>query len=276
MKHTRTKNTIIGILMGIICLLWLVPIYYLVINSFKPLIDVVQNVAAFPTSLYFESFIEVWNRNDFPLLFLNSLIITGGAVALIVLTCAMSGYRLARSGKKWAPLALFYLLLGLVVPFQAVMVPLMGIMGQFNLDDSRIGVIILYVALQAPMGTYLYFGAVKGVPTSLEESATIDGAGPFRTFFSIIFPLLGPTTVTLIILSSLWIWNDFLIPLILLVDPSKRTIPTGTAAMLFGQYATRWDLGIAAILMASIPMIIFYLALQKHIVKGITDGAVKG
>ncbi|MEI7883890.1 MAG: carbohydrate ABC transporter permease [Clostridia bacterium] len=276
MKAKTIKSALLTIVMGIIALLWIIPVYYLVINAFKPLKDVVIRTGAFPTTLFLQNFIDVWKMTDYPLLFANSFIITSCSVALIVLFSSMAGYKLARSSGKVANLTILYFLVALVIPFQSIMIPLVKLMSQLHLANSKIGIIILYTALQSPMSIYLYYGAVKCISPSLEESATIDGAGPIRTFFSIIFPLLSPMTSTIVILNTLWLWNDFLLPLVLISDATKKTIPLGTSALMFGSFMNKWNLGITSILLATIPMLVVYLVLQKYIVKGITEGSVKG
>lgn len=270
------SHHVVGSFMALVGILWLIPIFYLVINAFKPLRDVVMRTAQMPTSLYLDNFAAVWKNMNYPQLLLNSLFVTAGSVALTVVLCSMAGYKLARMSGKFANLLLLYFLLAMVIPFQALMVPLVKLMSDLKLSDSLLGLIILYVAIEAPIAIYLYYGAAKAIPTSLEESARIDGAGPLRTFYSVIFPLLRPMTGTVVILTSLWIWNDFLIPLILLSDPAKKTLPLGTTAMFFGTYMNKWNLGITAILMASLPMLLLFFVMQKHIVKGITAGSVKG
>ena len=276
MKRKTIKSTLLTIVMGIIAFLWSIPIYYLVINAFKPLKDVVMRTGNFPTFLYLNNFVEVWQKTNYPLLFTNSLIIAVGSTALSVLFSSMAGYKLARSSGKVANLTILYFLVALVVPFQSVMIPLVKLMSQLHLTNSRIGIILLYTAISAPMNIYLYYGAVKCISPSLEESATIDGAGPIQTFFKIIFPLLSPMTTTIIILTGLWLWNDFLLPLVLISDPTKKTIPLGTLALFFSQFVSKWNLGITALFLATLPMLLVYLVLQKYIIKGITEGSVKG
>ncbi len=270
------KKSSLGVLMGVVALLWLIPLYYLVINSFKPIRDVIMHTGEFPKSLYLDNFAEVWKMTNYPVLLRNSFVVTAGAVALIVLLSSMAGYKLARSRSKGANWIILYFLVAMVVPFQAIMIPLVRLMSNLHLVDNLFGIVLLYGALQAPMAIYLYYGAAKGISPALEESAKIDGAGPFRTFFSVVFPLLAPMTVTVIILNSLWIWNDFLLPLVMLSSPLKKTIPLGTTALFFGQFMNKWNLGITAIFIASLPMLILYLALQKFVVRGITEGSVKG
>ena len=271
------KYHISGTAMTVVGLLWLIPIYYLVINAFKPLRDVVMRTADLPSSLYLNNFVEIWNGTDYVRLLINSILITGGSVILVVVLCSMAGYRLSRmrSG-KWANLLILYFVLAMVVPFQAIMIPLVSLISSLGLGNSRIGMVLIYSALQAPMAIYLYYGAAKAIPSSLEESARIDGAGNLRIFYQVVFPLLKPMTSTVVILTALWVWNDFLLPLVLLSDPAVKTLPLGTTALFFGSFMNKWHLGITACLLASLPMMILYLVMQKHIVKGITAGAVKG
>ncbi|MFP4266772.1 MAG: carbohydrate ABC transporter permease [Spirochaetaceae bacterium] len=134
---------------------------------------------------------------------------------------------------------------------------------------------MVYIALGTPIAIFLYQGYVKTIPYTLEESAIIDGAGPITIFFRIIFPLLKPMTSTIVILQSLYIWNDFLLPLISLSSESVKTIPLGIAGKFFGQYAFKWNLGITAMLLASLPMLVLYILLQRHIIGGVMRGSVK-
>ncbi len=265
-----------GAAMGLIALVWFIPLYFMVINSFKNLKGVIFTTAAFPESLYLDNIISVWQNANYFSLFLNSLIITALSIGCIVLFASMTGYRLARSRGKLVVFLMGYFILTLIIPFQAVMIPLVKTMKDFALINNRIGLVIVYIAFGSPMAIFLYHGYVKGVPESLEESAVIDGAGPFRTYFSIIFPLLAPMTSTIVILQSLFIWNDFLLPLITLQDEKLKTIPLGIAGKFFGQYAFKWNLGITAMLLASLPMLILYLTMQRYIISGVVKGAVKG
>ncbi|MDC7235852.1 MAG: carbohydrate ABC transporter permease [Spirochaetales bacterium] len=270
------NEKIVGLIMIFVAVLWLIPIYFIVINSFKDLRGVVIFTEKFPDSFNFDNFIEVWKVSGFPQLFMNSMIITVVSVLGILLFSSMAGYKLSRNGGKGAHFLILYFILVLIIPFQAIMIPLVKLLKDFSLIDNRFGMIIVYIALQSPLAIFLYHGAVKSVPRELEDSASIDGAGPIRTFFTIILPLLGPITTTIIILNALWIWNDFLMPLILITTSYKKTIPIGTTALFFGRYANKWHLGITAIFLATIPMITFYLIAQKRIIKGVTNGSIKG
>lgn len=269
-------NWIGGILMGLISIVWLVPIYFILINCFKPLADVVMRTEVFPTSFKMDNFIEVWISSGFTKLFFNSAMITVLSVLGIIFFSSMAGYHLSRRGGKAGQILLMYFILVFIIPFQAIMIPLVQQLREFSLIDNRFGLILTYIALQSPLAIFLYFGAVKSIPRDLEMSASIDGADPIQTFFMIIYPLLIPITTTVIILNALWIWNDFLMPLILILSPEKKTIPIGTTALFFGKYANKWHLGITAIFLASLPMLLFYLFAQRFIIRGVTSGAVKG
>ncbi len=275
MNKKKRGILVISFLMGIISLVWFLPVYFMLINSFKPLKGVIFTTAAFPTQLYFDNIVEVWQGVRYFLLFSNSFIITSISIVGIVLFAAMAGYRLSRTHSKLSGIIMSYFILTLIIPFQAIMIPLVKTMRDFSMIDSRWGLIVVYIALGTPIAIFLYQGYVKTIPYTLEESAIIDGAGPITIFFRIIFPLLKPMTSTIVILQSLYIWNDFLLPLISLSSESVKTIPLGIAGKFFGQYAFKWNLGITAMLMASLPMLVLYIFLQRHIIGGVMRGSVK-
>jgi raffinose/stachyose/melibiose transport system permease protein len=275
MKKKQQHTIIVSIVMALVAAVWFLPIYFMIINSFKPLKTVIFTTAAFPKQFFLENIVKVWSGVNYYLLFTNSFLITAISIAGIVLFAAMAGYRLSRVKSKLSGMMLSYFILTLIIPFQAIMIPLVKTMRDFGMIDTRWGLILVYVALGTPIAIFLYQGYVKTIPYTLEESAIIDGAGPLTIFFRIIFPLLKPMTSTIIILQSLYIWNDFLLPLITITSDSLKTIPLGVAGKFFGQYAFKWNLGITAMLMASLPMLILYLVLQRHIISGVMRGSVK-
>ncbi|MCF7953013.1 MAG: carbohydrate ABC transporter permease [Spirochaetales bacterium] len=276
LKTQKTSRNFLGIIMALIAVIWLIPVYFMLINSFKPLKDVIFTTAAFPKSLYLENITKVWEDANYFRLFLNSLMVTASSLFFVVLFASMSGWRLARKRSRGAKILLNYFILTLIIPFQAIMIPLVKTMKSTGLIDSITGLVLVYIAMATPMPIYLYYGYIKSIPRSLEESARIDGAGINRTFFSIIFPLLTPMTSTIIILQALYIWNDFLLPLIVIQSERFKTIPIGITGQFFGQYQFKWNLGITAMLLASLPMIILYIFMQRKIISGIVNGAVKG
>lgn len=276
MSSRKRMTLFIGLLMGMVALMWITPVYYVIINAFKTFKEVVVDTAAFPTSLYLDNFIELWQKADYPVLVRNSLIITVTSLLGIVFFGSMAGYKLARSKSRWSYVLLVYFIMTMIIPFQSIMIPLVKVMNDLRLIDKLGGIILVYIAQSTPIAIFFYQAAVRNIPHSMEESAKIDGAGPFRTFFQIIFPLLSPITATVVILQTLWIWNDFLLPLVTLQTPANKTLALGTYAVFVGKYGTRMNIGMAAVFLASIPMLTLYLVLQKYIVKGITSGATKG
>lgn len=276
MKNRKTGVLITGILMGVVALLWMIPIYFMTINTFKPLKEVIFSTAAFPRSFYFGNIVEVWKNANYFGLLVNSVIITACSIGAIVLLASMSGYHLSRTGGRISAIILSYLILTLIIPFQAIMIPLVKTMRDLAMTNTRWGLVLVYIAFGSPMAIFLYQGYIKSIPRSMEESAVLDGAGPLQTYFSIIFPLLTPMTSTVIILQSLFIWNDFLLPLITLQSEGKKTIPLGIAGKFFGQYAFKWNLGITSMLLASLPMLLLYAFMQRFIIGGVMKGAVKG
>lgn len=276
MKKNKIYVLIVGIIMIIVAMGFMVPIYYIIINAFKPLKDVVMNTGNFPKSLYLKNFREVWEKANYFILLKNSLILTLFSLIGIVILGSMAGYKLSRIKSKWSNGIVLYFLLTLVIPFQATMIPLVKLLKYMNLMDSLIGLMLVYIGMGTPIAIFLYTAGVKSIPISMEESAKIDGAGSLRIFFQIIFPLLKPVTSTVIILDGLWIWNDFLLPLITLTTTSKETIPVGTMSLIIGQYSSMLNYGVVAAIYAFLPMLVLYILLQKYFVKGIIDGATKG
>ncbi len=275
MIKNKLLGNIIVFIMGIVTLLFFTPIYFMVINTFKPLKEVILNTSKLPETWILSNYAHVWGLSDFGTLLRNSIVITAVSVIGIVVFGAMAGYRISRMKGKIGYILVLYFIMTLIIPFQAVMIPLVKIMKNMSLIDSIYGIILVYIGLGTPMGIFLYHGAVKAIPYAIEEAAIMDGAGSLTVFFKIIFPLLAPITSTLVILETLWVWNDYLLPLIVLQSDSNKTIPLGTTATFFGKYMSQWHYGITAIFMASIPMIILYSLMQKYVIKGIVGGAVK-
>jgi raffinose/stachyose/melibiose transport system permease protein len=211
---------------------------------------------------------------DYLKVFMNSLMITVASNILIVVFCSMAAYMLVRTKKKISNIIFMTFVAAMVIPFQSIMIPLVKVAGNFGLLNSLWGLIFMYLGFGSGMAIFLYHGFMKGIPVELEEAAIIDGCSPFGVFWRIVFPLLKPITVTIVILNSLWIWNDFLLPMLVLQDPELRTIPLATF-FFFGQYTKQWDLALAALVISIIPLLIFFFSMQKHIIKGITSGSIK-
>lgn len=275
MNPRYTKVTllleIIGILLGII---FLIPFYFVFINSVKGFADILIDAAAWPQEFLFSNYLKVWDIINFPRAFWNSLIITVTSNIGLVVISSMAAWKMVRTPGKFSKILFVLFVSAMVIPFQTVMIPLMKLGGTLNLTNSIPGLIIMYFGFGVPLSLFLYHGFIKTVPIEIEESARIDGCSQFGVFWRIVFPLLKPITVTVVILNTLWIWNDYLLPLLVLQDAELRTIPLATSSF-FAQYTKQWDMGLAALVMGITPVIIFFLFLQKHIIKGIAQGSIK-
>ncbi|MFE5318683.1 carbohydrate ABC transporter permease [Paenibacillus sp. NPDC056579] len=275
-KHTYNLRLlsleVLGIVLG---LLFLVPFYFVIVNSMKTFGELLINSANLPQSLNFANYARVWDIMKFPKVFWNSLLITVFSNIGLVVISSMAAYRLVRVPNKFNNLVFLAFVAAMVIPFQSIMIPLVRVASEVGLMDSIPGLIICYFGFGVSLNVFLYHGFIKSIPLEIEESATVDGCSPFGVFWKIVFPLLKPMTVTIVILNSLWIWNDFLLPMLVLNSPDLRTIPLATYSF-FGQYTKQWDLALAALVLGVIPIVIFFLAMQKHIIEGITAGSVKG
>lgn len=277
MKHNRYSGQLFMIeaIMCVVAVLFFVPIYMTVINGLKTYSEVVTSTMALPEVFQFGNYTQVWEQLEFFGVFINSIMITVLSVIGILLISSMAGYQLVRN-PGWVSNVIFLMILSsLVIPFQTMMIPLVKVAKDLGIIDKIYGIITMYWGFGIPLALFLYHGFIKSIPRELEEAASIDGSGPFGVFFRILLPLLKPITTTIAILHTLWIWNDFLLPLITLSSPANRTIPLA-AAVYFGQYTNEWHLGMAALTLAIVPVMIFFLFMQRYIIQGITAGAVKG
>ena len=262
---------VLAILLGLV---FLVPFYYVVSNSLKPFSEILTNTSALPSVVQFQNYVNAFEQMNYLKVFTNSLIITVVSNIVLVVFCSMAAYMLVRTKKKISGIIFMIFVSAMVIPFQSIMIPLVKVAGNLGLLNSIWGLVFMYLGFGSGMTIFLYHGFIKGIPVELEEAAIIDGCSPLGVFWRIVFPLLKPITVTIMILNSLWIWNDFLLPLLVLQDPELRTIPLATF-FFFGQYTKQWDLALAALVISIIPLLIFFFAMQKHIIKGITSGSIK-
>jgi raffinose/stachyose/melibiose transport system permease protein len=272
-KYTGKLFTVemFAILLGLV---FLVPFYYVVSNSLKTFSEILTKTSSLPSAFQFQNYANAFVQMDYLKVFTNSLLITVASNVVIVVFCSMAAYMLVRTKSKLSNIIFMTFVAAMVIPFQSIMIPLIKVAGNLGLINSIGGLVFMYLGFGSGMAIFLYHGFIKGIPVELEEAAVIDGCTTLGLFWRIVFPLLKPITVTVIILNSLWIWNDFLLPLLVLQDPGLRTIPLATF-FFFGQYMKQWDLALAALVISIIPLLIFFFAMQKHIVKGITGGAIK-
>ncbi|AGA59165.1 ABC-type sugar transport system, permease component [Thermobacillus composti KWC4] len=259
----------------LLALLFLVPFYFVVINSLKSFGDLMRNAAGWPEAFRWDNYARVWEIMKFPRAFMNSLLITVLSNAGLVLISAMAAYRILRRPTVFNRVLFVLFIAAMVIPFQSIMIPLVKVASEVGLMDSRFGLIICYFGFGVSLNLFLYHGFMKSIPLEIEEAAVVDGCTPYGVFWRIVFPLLKPMTITILILNSLWIWNDFLLPLLVLHSADIRTIPLQTYSF-FGQYTKQWDLALAGLVLGVAPMVAFFLLMQKHIIAGISAGAVKG
>ncbi|MBC7761337.1 MAG: carbohydrate ABC transporter permease [Candidatus Saccharibacteria bacterium] len=252
----------------------LLPLYFSVVTAFKSRSDMAGNLWALPSTWNWSNFTEAARVTNFPQALSNSATITVSVIVLTVVTNSMAGYAIARNMHKRFFKGLFYYLISaLFVPFSIVMLPLVKEMSAIGLDNL-VGLILLYVVYSLPFNVLLYTGYLQSIPISLEEAAAIDGASVWTTFWRVIFPLLIPVHATVAILTGLWTWNDFMLPLVLLSDQSQYTLPLVQYAFQ-GTFSTNYNLSFASYLLALAPMVVIYLVAQRWIIGGVMRGAVK-
>jgi raffinose/stachyose/melibiose transport system permease protein len=272
MKKKKASRIFLEILGLLLALLWLSPFYLMLVNAFKTKREIFEDVLGMPKEFTSENFVEAFDHLDFISSLINSLIISILGVGVIILFSSMAGYALARNKSKLSSIIFFLFVGAMLIPFQSVMIPLVSIFGQAEMLN-RVGLIIMYLGFGSSLSIFLYHGAMTGISVSLDEAAYIDGASKFQVFWHIIFPLLKPISVTVGILNVIWIWNDFLLPSLVLKEESA-TIPL-KMFFFFGQFTKQWHLALAGLTIAIIPVIIAYFFAQKQIIKGVSEGAVK-
>ncbi len=277
MRNKPRPYGLIGLELGMViaALICLVPFYFVVANSFKSFAELMNDTAGLPQALNFANYRNAWESLNLPNAFKNSLMITVVSNLGLAIIASMAAYRIVRYPTLFNRILFSVLVVSMVVPFQAIMIPLIKVLNALHATNSVPGIVLCYFGLGVAFTTFLFHGFVKAIPKEIEESAVVDGCNPFGVFWRIVFPLLRPMTITVILLNSLWIWNDFLLPLIVLQNPDLRTVQLSINS-LFGEHNNQWDLALAALVMGAAPVVAFFLVLQRHIVEGISAGAVKG
>ncbi|WP_040950903.1 carbohydrate ABC transporter permease [Gorillibacterium massiliense] len=264
------------ILACLVGLLFLSPFYFLISNSFKSFREILVDAASWPKDFTLDNFKKAWEIIDFPKVAVNSLMITVLSVLCIVLFSAMLAYRLVRRPTTFNRLIFVVLIAAMIIPFQSIMLQMVKVAALLHLHGTLYGIIVCYIGFGLPLAMFLFHGFIKSVPHEIEESAVIDGCSPYGVFFRIVLPLVRPIAVTVIILNVLWIWNDYLLPVLIIGrNDALRTIPLAIQSF-FGQYTKKWDLAMAALTLSIVPIIVFFLSLQKHVVEGVSQGALKG
>lgn len=277
-KSKRVGNNVIFFVLLILSVLFLVPIIIVIINSFKSRIYISSQPLKLPNAETFvalENYINGVTSSDFFSAFLRSLFITVVSVILIVLFASMAAWYIVRSNSKITKGIYYMLVFSMIVPFQMVMYTTTYVTNRANLDNV-FGITFVYLGFGAGLSVFMLCGFIKSIPLEIEEAAMIDGASPIQAFFTVVFPMLKPTAITVAILNTMWIWNDYLLPYLVL-GSDKKTIPVAIQLAMQGAYGST-DYGgfMAMLVLAIVPIIIFYIFCQKYIIKGVVAGAVKG
>ncbi|MFE7845289.1 carbohydrate ABC transporter permease [Microbacterium sp. NPDC057407] len=271
------KNAARVVIACVVTIVFAIPLYLALVNAFKPNSQIQLSPAALPDPVTVDNFINVLTAPSglFWQGLLNSLVIVIPTMAATSVFGALGGYYLARSTSLVSRLSGAILLIGLMLPFQVLLLPLSIVLKQLGLQGTLFGIILFNVAFYVPFAAFVYARFIQSVPRELEEAAAIDGAGRLRTFAQVVVPLLKPTTASVLIFIGVWVWNDFLNPLVLLGPSGGRTITTGLYVAI-GQFNTDFGTMFALMLLAVLPILVFFLLLQKRFVAGLTAGATKG
>ncbi|ADY13335.1 carbohydrate ABC transporter permease [Sphaerochaeta globosa] len=277
-KNNEKRNTLIlTIILALLAMFFLSPILIVFMNSFKSKLFISNEPFSFPRSDTFsgsENYLSGSQKIKFFNAFGYSLFITVFSVIGISLVTSMLAWYLTRVKTKFTSFVYYLLVFSMIVPFQMVMFTMSKTANMLHLDNP-IGILVLYIGFGAGLGTFMFSGFIKSIPLSLEEAAMIDGAGPVKTFFLIVFPILKPTAITVAILNTMWVWNDYLLPY-LTIGTEYKTIPVAIQYLRGGYGAVDMGAMMAMLVLAMIPIIVFYLSAQKYIIRGVVAGAVKG
>jgi len=285
MTEKKLKQTILEGLTILLFLLFMVPFALVVLNSAKTSKEIIFNVMA-PPERWGQLFTNIYlifsnSTVHYMEAFGDSVAITFLSLLVIVLFSSMCAWVLVRNKTKWSQIIFMIFVAAMVIPFQVLMYPLvrwMRVVGEtihFRLLGTIPGIVFAYLGFGSPLSIFVFHGFIKTIPWELEESATIDGCSRARTFFEIVFPLLQPIIVTVLILNGIWIWNDYLLPLLVLgSNGAVQTIPIAVTAFA-GAYLKQWDLILTSTLIAMLPLIALYLLAQRYIIRGMVEGSIK-
>ena len=275
----KVQNVIAMAVLIVIFIAYMFPFLMVLINSLKQKRDIIKSPFSWLFTikgLSFDNFVNAFNQMDFLNAFKNSLIVTVSATVLVTILGTMLAYYIVRHNNKISKITFALMVASMIIPFQAIMIPLVSIYGgTLNILNHRITLIFMHTGFSMAMSVFMFHGFIKGnVPIALEEAAYIDGCTHTQTFFKIVFPLLNPTISTMVILNAMSYWNDFLLPSLVLTDKKLLTLPLSTYSF-YGTYSADYGTIMAGLLLCVIPIMILYVVLQKQIIGGVVAGAVK-
>lgn len=275
----RIFDSSVYVALIILSAVFLSPVFVILMNSVKSNFYISDEPFSFPRGekfVGFENFVKGFVQSDFLRAFINSALITVLSVAGIVVLTAMAAWYIVRVKNRFTKILYYLFTFSMIVPFQMVMYTMTFL--AFELDLNSVpGIVFIYLGFGSGLSVFMFSGFIKSIPTEIEEAAVIDGCDPIRTFFMIVFPILKPTAITVAILNAMWVWNDYLLPYLVLGSGENRTLPVAVQMALTGGYGNK-DMGalMAMLVLAILPIIIFYLFCQKYIIRGVVAGAVKG
>jgi raffinose/stachyose/melibiose transport system permease protein len=273
MKRQKLSRKIFFGFAAFLAVVYAFPFFLVLLNSFKEKRAIRNNPIAPPEEWLFSNYVEAAERMEYFQSLTNSVLITVSSVIAIIVTSSMLAYYLARTKNKFTSVTFLVLVASMIVPFQALMIPFVGLFGNLGLTNSRASLVFFYVGFGVALSTFLYHGFISNIPLELDEAAAMDGASDFMIFRRIIFPMLSPVTATVAIINGLWIWNDFLLPQLVLTQ-EKRTLPLRTY-VFYGTYTSDYGLAMAGLVLSIIPIVAFYFVMQRQIISGVSAGAVK-
>ena len=275
----RSKHGgVLTVFFSLLTIFYLYPIFLVLINSFKKKGFITKNAFALPDERSFtglSNFIRGIEKTNFFQAFGYSVLITVGSVAVIILCTSMCAWYITRVHTKVTKTIYVLCLFSMIVPFQMVMFTLSKFANLLHLSNP-LGIIVVYLGFGAGLAVFMFTGFVKGISLEIEEAAMIDGCTPLQTFFKVVFPILKPTTVTVAILEAMWVWNDYLLPSLVLNINKYKTIPIAIQFLKQSHGQIDWGAMMAVLVLAILPIIIFYIVCQKYIIEGVLAGAVKG
>lgn len=255
--------------------IFLYPFYAVITLSLKSPSEALMRPMSIPRTINISNYIEAWKIMDYSSAFVSSLIITLFSSLGIVIVSGMCAFSIARKQSVGYSILYYLIISGLMVPFYMTLSPLIKLMRELGFMDSYLGIILAYVGRSLPFAILMYVGFIRNISKEISDSAVIDGCTPFKMYWLIFFPMIKHITTALIILNVLWIWNDFLFPLLTIQSKAKMTIPV-VQFHFYGMYASSWNLAFASYILSMAPLLIVYFLLQRNIIEGITAGSVKG
>lgn len=272
-KNKKTQSLIYGCLAALVGLVWVYPFVIVVVNSLKTKRGIFSNPLWFTHDFTVDNFKTAYQALDFTHSFVNSVLITVGSVVVITAISAAAAYALTRHQVRMSSVVYYLCAATMLIPFQSIMIPLVSMFGALNFLN-RTALVLMNTGLSVSLSIILYYGAFQGVPKSMDEAATLDGAPAFRAFVDVILPAVNPMTGTVIILNAMKLWNDYLLPSLVVNKNGMYTLPL-KMYMFFGETNSEWELALAGLVLSMVPIIILFLLLQKQIMSSVTEGAIK-